>query len=103
MAVQCLLPNRNFQPIISTLRRRVPGAAVALWGLAASAWASSGGGACHRCSLVPVIQTHCNVVALGPQCQPLTETVYETVYQHQPYTVMEPRYRQAFRTENYTV
>ena len=31
------------------------------------------------------------------------QTVYETVYENQPYTVMETRYRQAYQTENYTV
>ncbi len=31
------------------------------------------------------------------------QTVFETVYENQPTTVMETRYRQGYRTENYTV
>ena len=50
-----------------------------------------------------MIQTQCNVVALAPQCQTVSQTVYETVYENQPYTVMETRYRQAYTTQQYTV
>ena len=69
-------------------------------GAAAPSWASYGGGACFRCAPAPVVQTQCNVVALAPQCQTVTQTVYETVYENQPYTVMETRYRQASGPSN---
>src|SRR3954462_6823097 len=83
--------------------RPLAGAVMALLVLSGPAWATYGGGACHRCAPAPVIATQCNVVALAPQVQTVMQTVYETVYENQPYTVMEPRYRQAFQTENYTV
>src|SRR5437868_13295197 len=85
------------------LMRPLAGAAVVLWGLSGQAWATYGGGACHRCAPAPVVATACNVVALAPQVQTVMQTVYETVYENQPVTVMETRYRQEFRTENYTV
>src|SRR5512132_4291243 len=87
----------------TVLMRPIAGAALVLWGLAGPAWATYGGGACHRCAPAPVIQTTCNVVPLVPQYQTVYQTVYETVYENQPYTVMETRYRQAYQTENYTV
>ncbi len=83
--------------------RPLAGAALVLMGLAGPAWATYGGGACTSCTPAPMIQTQCSVATLVPQYQTTMETVYETVYENQPYTVMETRYRQAFRTENYTV
>src|ERR1700756_1030283 len=67
------------------------------------AWATYGGGACHRCTPAPVMATQCNVVALTPQVETVYQTVYETVYEYEPVTVMETRYRMAYRTENFTV
>ena len=64
--------------------RPLAGAAAALLGLSGQAWATYGGGACHRCAPAPVVATSCNVVALAPQCQTVMQTVYETVYENQP-------------------
>ena len=41
--------------------------------------------------------------APAPGRRPSMQTVYETVYENEPVTVMETRYRQEYRTENYTV
>ena len=48
--------------------RLIAGAVVAFFGgLSTPAWATYGGGACHRCAPPPVVETQCNVVALAPQ------------------------------------
>src|SRR5262245_54191887 len=44
-------------------------------GLSTPAWATYGGGACHRCAPPAVIESQCSVVALAPQVQ----TVFQTV------------------------
>src|SRR5262245_34115627 len=85
------------------LMRPFAGAALMLWGLSGQAWATYGGGACHRCSPAPVVQTTVNVVPLAPLVQTSYQTVYETVYEYEPVTVMETRYRTGYRTENYNV
>src|SRR4051794_10595605 len=85
------------------LMRPAAAVAVAVVGLAGPAWATYGGGACYRVCPPPVIATQCNVVALAPQCQTVLQTAYETVYETQPYTVMETRMRLAYRPENVTV
>ena len=69
----------------------------------APAWASYGGGACHSCTPAPVIATQFQVASLAPRVETVYQTVYETVYVNEPVTVMETRYRMAYRTENYTV
>ena len=46
-----------------------------------------------------MIATQFNVVALAPQVETVYQTVYETVYDNEPTTVMETRYRMAYRTE----
>src|SRR3954451_15031016 len=83
--------------------RPLASALAALLGLGAPAWATYGGGACHSCAPAPVIATSCNVVTLAPQCQTVTQTAYETVYENVPYTVMTTRYRLAYRPESYQV
>src|SRR5271165_4002652 len=78
--------------------------ALFLWGgLAAPAWATYGGGACHSCTPAPVIATQYSVVALAPQVETVYQTVYETVYVNEPTTVLETRYRMGYRTEECTV
>ncbi len=82
----------------------IAGAVVAFFGgFSTPAWATYGGGACHRCAPPAVVESQCNVVALAPQVQTVYQTVYETVYDSEPMTVMETRYRMAYQTENYTV
>ena len=74
--------------------RLAAAAAVAFFGgLSTPAWATYGGGACHRCAPPAVVESQCNVVALAPQVQTVYQTVYETVYENEPVTVMETRYR----------
>jgi hypothetical protein len=46
--------------------------AVLVW--AGPGWATYGGGACHRCAPVAVVQT--TTVALAPQCQTVNQTLY---------------------------
>ena len=82
----------------------IAGAIVSFFGgFSEPAWATYGGGACHRCAPPAVVESQCNVVALAPQVQTVYQTVYETVYDSEPMTVMETRYRMAYKTENYTV
>src|SRR6516225_4208862 len=69
----------------------------------APAWATYGGAACHSCTPAPVIATQFEVACLAPRVETVYQTVYETVYVNEPVTVMETRYRLAYRTENYTV
>ncbi len=89
----------------STKAMRLAAAAVVAFfgGLSTPAWATYGGGACHSCAPPAVVESQCNVVALAPQVQTVYQTVYETVYDYEPMTVMETRYRMAYKTENYTV
>src|SRR5215472_18981029 len=84
--------------------RLIAGAIIACFGgFATPAWATYGGGACHRCAPPAVVATQCEVVALAPQVETVYQTVYETVYDYEPMTVMETRYRMAYKTENDTV
>ena len=65
--------------------RLAAAAAVAFFGgLSTPAWATYGGGACHRCAPPAVVESQCNVVALAPQVQTVYQTVYETVYEYEP-------------------
>jgi hypothetical protein len=69
------------------------GATLAAAGFATEARASYGGGGCHRCAPAPIVAT----VALQPQYETVMQTVYETVYEQQPYTVMQTRYKTEYR------
>src|SRR5262252_4014007 len=62
---------------------------VGVLGLAGQAGATYCGGASYRCAPAPCVQTQCNVVTLAPQCQTVLQTAFETVYENQPYTVLE--------------
>ena len=75
--------------------RLATGVFLASLGWAAPSFATYGGGACNTCAPVAVVQT--STVALAPQCQTVNQTVYETVYQNSPTTIMETRYRTEMR------
>src|SRR5215210_3758545 len=72
---------------------RAAGAALLVLGLCGPAWATYGGGASYRCCSAPVVVAQCDVAALAPQCQTVLQTVHETVYESQPVTVLQTRYR----------
>ena len=62
----------------------IAGAVVAFFGgFSTPAWATYGGGACHRCSPPAVVASQCNAVVLAPQVQTVYQTVYETVYENE--------------------
>ena len=57
---------------LKVVRLAAGAAAAILGGLATPAWATYGGGACHRCSPAPVVATQLNVVSLAPQVETST-------------------------------
>ena len=80
------------------------GAALALWGPAQPGLGHLRRGGVSRLRAGPGHPDH---VQRGPPGPAVSDRAarpsYETVYENQPYTVMETRYRTAYRTENYTV
>ncbi len=52
---------------LKVVRLAAGAAAALLGGFASPAWATYGGGACHRCAPAPVVATQCNVVSLAPR------------------------------------
>src|SRR5947209_7431583 len=78
-------------------------AALAVLGAAAPAWATYGGAPSYVYAPPAVFQTQGNTVAMVPQTQDVVQTVFETTYQNQPYTVYQTRLRTEWQPESFTV